>query len=195
MSWLSELKWSNRLEHLYAMIAGEEELDESVPSTYDRKQGFLYHIAEKIQGGTLPDASEASDGDVLTIDDGAPTWAAGGGGGSVVATFTVEQDPKDNSEIWSCDKTYAELKEAYDAGATLIAQYTATFGGQSIPGRSLMSEFEMAADVFGLVFTDLIVGGSSGQSATFLTTTAYIYNYQDQDHVNGQSVSFAVATT
>ena len=81
MSWLSELKWSNRREHLYAMIAGEAELDETVPSTYDRKQGFLYKIAQKIQGGSLPDASEASEGDVLTIDDGEPVWAAGGGSG------------------------------------------------------------------------------------------------------------------
>ena len=48
MSWLSELRWSNRLEHLYAMIAGDAELDETVPSTYDRKQGFLYKIAQKI---------------------------------------------------------------------------------------------------------------------------------------------------
>ena len=76
MSWLSELKWSNRLEHLYAMIAGEEELDATVPSTYDRRQGFLYHIAEKIQGTTgLPEVGDdTADGSVLTIVDGEPTW-------------------------------------------------------------------------------------------------------------------------
>lgn len=77
MSWLSELNWSNRLEHLYAMIAGEAELDETVPSTYDRKQGFLYKIAENVNGIVgLPDASEAAAGAVLTIVDGTPTWVA-----------------------------------------------------------------------------------------------------------------------
>ena len=76
MSWLSDLKPSTRLEHLWAMIAGGEELDESVPSTYDRRQGFLYKIAEKIQGTTgLPEVGDdTADGSVLTIVDGEPTW-------------------------------------------------------------------------------------------------------------------------
>lgn len=76
MSWLSELKWSNRLEHIVAMIAGDEELDETVVSVGDRKQGFLFHIAQKVQGTIgLPDASEANDGDILALDDdGDPAW-------------------------------------------------------------------------------------------------------------------------
>lgn len=68
MSWLSELNWSNRLEHLYAMIAGEAELDETVPSTYDRKQGFLYKIAQKIaelsEGGGSSDINYEYDFEV-----------------------------------------------------------------------------------------------------------------------------------
>lgn len=38
-----------------------------------------------------------------------------GGGGAVYATFT-----EDNG-TWSCDKTYAELKAAYDAGSAMFA--------------------------------------------------------------------------
>lgn len=48
MSWLSELKWSNRDEHLDAMLTGDAELDESVVSTYDRPQGFKFKLAQKI---------------------------------------------------------------------------------------------------------------------------------------------------
>ena len=80
MSWLSELTWSNRLEHLYAMIAGDAELDETVPSTYDRKQGFLYKIAEKIAsltGASLPEIEESDVGKALGVDaDGEQAWAA-----------------------------------------------------------------------------------------------------------------------
>ena len=115
MSWLSELRWSTRLEHLYAMIAGEAELDETVPSTYDRKQGFLYKIAQKIQGGSLPDASEASEGDVLTIDDGEPVWAAGGGGNFVV-TVTMTSET-----VGTADKSSAEIAAALAAGQNVFA--------------------------------------------------------------------------
>ena len=117
MSWLSELRWSNRLEHLYAMIAGDAELDETVPSTYDRKQGFLYKIAEKI--------AELSEG------------GGSGGGSAVYATFTVDKG------TWSCDKTYAELKAAYDSGSILfgvcagVLVFPMTFstgGGESVFG-------------------------------------------------------------
>ena len=38
-----------------------------------------------------------------------------GGGGTVYATFTKSENK------WTCDKTYAELKAAYDAGNLLIA--------------------------------------------------------------------------
>ena len=43
-----------------------------------------------------------------------------GGGGAVYATFTKSGD------TWSCDKTAAELKAAYEAGKALIAniEYT-----------------------------------------------------------------------
>ena len=37
-----------------------------------------------------------------------------GGGGAVYATFTNEKD------VWSCDKTFDELKAAYDAGNIII---------------------------------------------------------------------------
>lgn len=116
MSWLSDfldrLNPSSREEHFWAKIAGEEELENDIiPSS--REEGFMYKIAQKIQGGSLPDASEASEGDVLTIDDGEPVWAVGGGG-AVYATFT------ENGGTWTCDKTYAELKAAYDSGSIIF---------------------------------------------------------------------------
>lgn len=121
MSWLSELKWSNRLEHLYAMIAGDAELDETVPSTYDRKQGFLYKIAEKI--------AELSEG-----------GGGSGGGGVTVVTFTQSGDAEGDAEgntkgtvdtVYQADKTVAQIKEAFLSGA-VVFDLTAFDGGQYI---------------------------------------------------------------
>lgn len=148
MSWLSELKWSNRLEHLYAMIAGEEELDESVPSTYDRKQGFLFHIAEKIQGGTLPDASEASDGDVLTIADGDPAWAApSGGGGQFLVTITPTGEDSGTS-----DKSYSEIAAAAEAGQGVVA---VLYNAEATSGYAYLTNLNSASQLATFMYTEL----------------------------------------
>lgn len=132
MSWLSELKWSNTDERIMQMVAGDEELDESVVSTYDRKQGFLYKIAQKIQSGTLPDASEASDGDVLTIDDGEPAWAApsGGGGGGLVVHRT--QGAVGGEDAYILDKTAAEIIAAAKTGYVVLDAYTEAADGNAV---------------------------------------------------------------
>lgn len=50
----------------------------------------------------LPDTTGASDGDVLTLDNGEPTWAAPSGGGLVVNVITT-------GGAVTLDKTYAEI--------------------------------------------------------------------------------------
>jgi hypothetical protein len=116
MSWLSDflstLKPSSREEHFWAKIAGEEELEnDTIPSS--REEGFMYKIAQKIQGGSLPDASEASEGDVLTIDDGEPVWAAGGGGSGGGVLMVTDTNG-------TLDKTMGEIQDAYLAGKRVI---------------------------------------------------------------------------
>ena len=68
-------------------------------------------------GSGLPDYSEASDGDVLSIENGAPAWKpASGGGGVLVVNNTFDYD---NYE-WSRDKTNAEIAAAHDAGQLVV---------------------------------------------------------------------------
>ena len=68
-------------------------------------------------GGGLPDYSEASDGDVLSIEDGAPAWKEPSGGGEFTAIFTQTITPG-NPPTFSvtCDKTFAEITAANEAG-------------------------------------------------------------------------------
>lgn len=62
-------------------------------------------------GGGLPDYSEASDGDVLSIDNGAPAWTSGG-----ADRFIVTLTPTGLDFSGTMDKTVAEIYEAYLQG-------------------------------------------------------------------------------
>ena len=83
MSWLSELTWSNRDEHIDAMLTGDAELDESVVSTYDRPQGFKFKLAQRLAAGLLPTVGATDKGKTLQTNEttGAPEWAEASGGG------------------------------------------------------------------------------------------------------------------
>lgn len=63
-------------------------------------------------GSGLPDWSEASDGDVLAIEDGAPAWKEQSGGGDGTFAITLNGSTK--------DKTDAEIIEAVEAGKTIV---------------------------------------------------------------------------
>ena len=70
-------------------------------------------------GGGLPDYSEASDGDVLSIEDGAPAWKepSGGGGGDV---FVVKFSVDGTTGTFIVDKTYAEVAAAIAANKFVV---------------------------------------------------------------------------
>ena len=99
MSWLSELKWSNTDERIMQMVAGDEELDESVVSTYDRKQGFLFKIAEKVKSCTNGYTVEETK--VTFFNDDVTTEDSGGVAGAVLPvevtapTITVTFDDEE----------------------------------------------------------------------------------------------------
>ena len=74
---------------------------------------LLSDIAGGGSGGGLPDYSEANDGDVLTIDNGEPAWAAPGGGSSNILLVT-----NDDGVL---DKTWQEIYDAMDSSVLCVA--------------------------------------------------------------------------
>lgn len=68
-------------------------------------------------GSSLPDYSQANDGDVLSIENGAPAWKdPSGGGGGDGGVFVVEMD----AQTSTLNKTWQEI---YDAMASGKAAY------------------------------------------------------------------------
>lgn len=69
--------------------------------------------------GPLPASTAADAGKVLTVGEtGAAEWAAAGGGDNndFIINFSYDRD----QGVTSCDKTYSEVKTAYEAGKRLI---------------------------------------------------------------------------
>ena len=71
-----------------------------------------------VSGSSLPDYSEASDGDVLSIDNGTPAWTTPSGGGGSGDVLNVTITKKGNT--LTADKTYAEIDDAFTAGAPIV---------------------------------------------------------------------------
>ena len=122
MSWLSDflsaLKPSSREEHFWAKIAGEEELEnEYIPSA--REEGFLYKIAEKIQG-MIPAVGTNDKGKYLKTNDstGALEWAeGGGGGGAFVVNVTLT-----SATAGTADKSASEIHAAAEVGNIVMCR-------------------------------------------------------------------------
>lgn len=90
----------------------------------DGFEGELWEeeIAENGGGSSLPDYSEASDGDVLSIEDGEPAWKTPSSG-ALYVTITALPDPETQElTIITSDKTYAEIDAAMTAGTPVIAK-------------------------------------------------------------------------
>lgn len=97
-------------------------------------KGFLYDegdelITRKEDVGGLPDTSEASAGDVLSLDsDKEPVWSApsgGGGGGGVIFTIDVEHPIEaeiggQTMTLYKTNKTWAEFYGAFTSGSNLV---------------------------------------------------------------------------
>ena len=73
----------------------------------------------------LPSVSSTDNGDVLTVVEG--QWAKAtpsGGGEEYLVTYSI------NGETVTCDKSFADIKEAWEAGKKLVAksQYGGSYG-------------------------------------------------------------------
>ena len=80
-------------------------------------------------GSGLPDYSEASDGDVLSIENGAPAWKPASGG---VFAFKVTLLDMVSGEA-VCNKTANEILAAYKAGMTMVCTIDALGGFDTAP--------------------------------------------------------------
>lgn len=102
-----------------AVAAIAEKLGATVTSTGNRLADNLEAISKSDIGGSgLPDPSEATAGDVLTVVDGAWAPAAPSGGGPLVVN--VDYEYHETYETYTCDKTFAEIYAAGSAGSAVF---------------------------------------------------------------------------
>lgn len=77
----------------------------------NQKNAFTQSVmGDSEGGGGIPPITEADEGKVLTVDDGEPVWAEGGGGSAFIA----------NDVSGVLDKKAGELLEAYENGSQLF---------------------------------------------------------------------------
>lgn len=74
---------------LAGMLYGDPE---DLPDPETRDELYMKAIGEAIKAGGLPDPSEASEGDVLTVGADGPEWAAPAGGGKYIHNITFAGD-------------------------------------------------------------------------------------------------------
>ena len=106
---------TSRLNTFLAKIAGRD-IDISTltpPVAVNATEELLLEIADKV--GALPDASEANDGDVLTVDDGEWKATAPSGGSGVLFAGTLAA-AKIEAHKSVLAKTWQEIYDAICAG-------------------------------------------------------------------------------
>lgn len=112
--------------------------DEPAPTPQTREEFLLKEIADN-KGGGLPDYSEASEGDVLSIDsNGDPAWAPPSGGGNNIVIVPYEWSDAQNK--WVTDALLSDAISAYqdgklivlDSGAGQFVANNVDIGAQSI---------------------------------------------------------------
>lgn len=112
----------------------------------------------------LPDISGASDGDVLTLDNGEPTWAApSGGGGVLIATLRADVDMQSGSLTFgNCSKTGAELKTAVSNGVIPFINFTMYADNAPFANMILVIDsIDVAGDIVSFAFYDASSGSQN----------------------------------
>lgn len=112
---MKNLKPITRDETMLAKAAGQD-----VPTLepVTREEFFLADVIEAIESGGggdgLPAVTSDDNGDVLTVVEGA--WAKAQPSGGVSPLLCT---PSLSGSIFSLDKTFREIKEAFEAGAPI----------------------------------------------------------------------------
>lgn len=102
------------------------------------------------------------------------------GGGTVYATFTKSENK------WTCDKTFAELKAAYDAGSLLIA----TVGNLNTIAGAMQYA---GMDIIGCAVIDV---SQNETNKIKISKTAIMYaNFEGTDTVDAMEFACDVAAT
>ena len=108
-------------------------------------------------GADIPTPTVVDEGKVLTVDsEGSPAWAQPSGGGTFIVTFTA------NNDVYSADKTYAEIDAAATGGKVIVFMY------QTLTGIALKTTVNSTDGYVGTGFaTDAAPGVSLSQLMTF----------------------------
>ena len=120
---MKNLKPITREETMLAKAAGQD-----VPTLepVTREEYFLSDVIEAIEsgggGGGLPAVTSDDNGDVLTVVEGAWAKATPSGGG--VFIVNLNETIVDNTSTWTSDKTYAQIKDAFESGKNIIGYVT-----------------------------------------------------------------------
>lgn len=108
-------------------------------SPLTRSEEYLNNIATG--EGAIPDVPLTRIEQYLDYiaKNGGSGGGGSGGGGAVYAMLTQDAE----TEVWSCDKTYAELKAAYDAGKTVFVNGIISDKNDGVPFCVPMAEVSM----------------------------------------------------
>lgn len=102
-------------------------------TSFDKKdREWVKAVADETAGEVLPDTTEASAGDVLTVgEDGDAEWATpSGGGGGLLVTFTITV--VDGVTYWTADASWNDVKNALNAGGSVTVKYSQHFDDSNL---------------------------------------------------------------
>ena len=100
--------------------AGREDGSDVIP-VYADKNGQLW-VRKSDIGSGLPAVTADDNGDVLTVVSGAWGKAAPSGGGNGIWWVDLIYDTEADDGTYTCNKTYAEILEAINAGENVVAR-------------------------------------------------------------------------
>lgn len=98
----------------------EQVMDYVMTTPSNSNRAVLSGMLDGISGTQLPSPTESDNGKVLGVDGGEYKLVEQSGGGSSSDFFRIKFSTSDMT-TFTCDKTFAEMKAARDAGKYFIA--------------------------------------------------------------------------